>query len=41
MRDNLRELHSHIGCRDSSFGVYVYALESGGYTSVKKCILMK
>jgi len=22
-------------------GVYVYALESGGYTSVKKCILMK
>ena len=22
-------------------GVYVYTLESGGYTSVKKCILMK
>ena len=22
-------------------GVYVYTLESGGYTSVKKCVLMK
>jgi hypothetical protein len=30
-----------LNARTLPSGVYVYALESGGYTSVKKCILMK